>query len=559
MGKSPRLGLGIIVAGVLALTACRSTPPAAAPSTTPSGVPTSSPAVRSVAGINQTPRDQLTRGGELRLGVVDWTEDWNPWTLAPTPQLDIVLAALRPEFFDVSPAGVLTADPDWLSGQPEVSHAPVTSVTYRLNPLARWGDGQPMTADDFAATWQACAAPDGPCRDRAAFAHVTDVAAGPTAHDVVVTYDRVEADWATTFRYGPARAGSLTQPWTDPAATPGWFAGPFRVRSLDRAGRHLTLEPNPWWPGDKPVLSSVTITAYPADDLAPASAAGVIDAWPVDLDPGRYTAAATDNLLQLRRTPSDRWRVLLLGQTGPLKDRLLRQALLQGLDRARVGQADLPGIDWTPATLDHLAWQPGQADYADLAETTSLGFDPAAAATTLDQAGWTLTAGQRRNLAGAPLHLTFLVDPRDPLSESEGLQVAAQLATLGVTVDVARPDSPQTYAAALSSGGFDLTSQTWRNDLRPAADLAGRLASDGPANVSGYADRAVDQLLAQAATAVDPERHVTLLADAAAILWTDVAAIPLYVVPETWATLPKLANFGPTGLASQRWQDVGFA
>jgi len=542
-----------VLAATLGLAACDSTP--VSPDATAPVV------AEPVSGINQKERAQLADSGVFRIGLADWPDDWNPWTQQLPSSLSLVIDALRPHLFDVSASGQLTPDPDWLAGPPDVVNSPVTTVTYHLNPQAHWGDGQALSATDFQATWQACLAPSGgqTCGDRSGFEHVAAITPGATAADVVVVYDQPEADWATTFRHGPARAGSLDASWTDLAAHPGWLAGPYQVTAFDSLDHSLRLTPDPTWWGDPALLDQITCQEYPADGLAAAFAAGEIDAWPIEGDAQRYNAAVQLSGLQLRRADSDRWRVLRLNPQGLLGDASLRQALLQGLDRSLIGQATWPGINWTAPPLNQLAWQPGQTDYTDLAQVTGLTYDQADAADSLDQAGWRLAdsadpSAGRWNQTGEALRLTFLVDPTDPASEAEGLQIASQLGALGCPVTLSRPSSTAAYAAALAAGNFDLTTQTWVNRLRPATDLPSQLASDNGTALVGDQSSA---LLAAAATASDREAETELLAAAAEQLWRDVAALPLYVLPETWAVRSDVANFGPGGLTGLRWQDIG--
>ncbi|MDR1808522.1 MAG: ABC transporter substrate-binding protein [Propionibacteriaceae bacterium] len=546
------LGLGLAAALVLgacgepidpATSAATTTPPPTAP-TTPSPSPT--PTVAPVAGIHQTERSQLTAGGELAVGLTDWPADWNPWTQDLSAEAELVLAALRPRLFDTAADGTLTPNPDWLDGDPDVTLSPATVVTFHLNPAATWGDGEPVSADDFAATWEFCAATAAAGCD-AGFAHIVAVAAGDNPTDVVVTFDGPYPEWRLVFRDGPARAGSAAAAWTDLGAQPGWFAGPFAVELADAADQELALKPNALWWGDAPLLDRVTFRVLPAAALAEAFAAGEIAAWPIGLDAGRYQAAARTSGAQLRRSAGTTWRVLAVGQTGVLADERVRQALLRGLDRRQVGAAAVPGLGWTVEPLGDVAWQPGQADYADRVEAAGLGFDRAAAAALLDAAGWTLGPDGLRAKGGSVLRLTFGVDAADPLSEAEGLQVAAQWRELGIVVTL------------VAGSDADVTSQAWANDLEPEVDLSRLFRTGAAANVTGYANAAVDAALSLAAATSDAAGRARLVTEVAAQLVADVAVIPLYVLPETWATRPALANFGPPGLATWRWENVGWA
>jgi peptide/nickel transport system substrate-binding protein len=518
---------------------------------------------KAVDNVNQTPRDQLANGGHLRIGLTEWTADWNPWSAALPAQLAKILDAVRPRLFNVTGGGELQPNPDWLDGVPTVENDPVTRVVYHLNPAAVWGDGRPVGVADFQAAWHGCADPaaDRPCSAGQGFEAIVSIEEGETPHDIVVVYTGLYPDWALTFLHGPVRADPATGDpfavWDNPAACRDSQAGPYTIVAMAPDGGNMTLVANPWWWGDAPLLDSVTAYRLAPGELTGSLRAGEYDAWPIGTDPAAYAAASIADNLQLRRSPSPSWRVLLLDQNNSiLSDRHVRQAIVDALDRTALAGADLPGLAWSPEAPDSLAWQPGQARYADLAASTGLPGDAAAAATLLDEAGWTLEDGQRQK-DGEKLSLVYGVAADDPLSESAGLQLRVQLAAIGVEVILAPQDT--VAAGPLSTQGLDLVTVTWANGLSPAQRLQAAFSTGSPANQTGYGNPTVDSLLATARQTADLEAQDNLIAAADATLWRDAVAFPLYSAPDTWAAVPNLANFGPSGLAELRWQDVGFA
>jgi peptide/nickel transport system substrate-binding protein len=545
----------------LALSACgRSPEPEPDPTTTPQTT-----ALGPVSGINQTDRDRIAGGGQLRLAVTAWPSQWNPWAQTHDQSTDWLSDPLRSRMFDITASGGLQPNPDWLVGPPTVTTDPDTVVVYHLNPDIRWGDGQPVGLADFQATWQACAGGDPArrCRDQYGFDRVQAIEAGPGPNDVQITYSGAYPAWPLTFLYGPARAESVATAeafnsgWSDPAEQPGWWAGPFRAVTTDPVAGRLELAANPWWWGAQPLLDGLTFVRLDPDRLVEAFDRQEIDAWPIGLDPSLHVAADRRENIQIRRAPSLTWRVLSLAQTdSPLADRRVRQAILVGLDRGLVGQAELAGLDWTVETIDNLAWQPGQARYSDLTESSGLTLDLARAQTWLDQAGWTLGPDGLRQRDGQPLSLRLGRSADDPAGAAVALQIAAQLTRLGVTVELAVETGEASQL--IRSGAFDLVTWTWSNSIYPADALAAWFTTGAASNPTGYSSQTVDSLLDSATVVTDPDTRATLLASAANILWRDVVLLPLYAVPETWAALPQLANLGPTGWATLRWEDVGF-
>jgi peptide/nickel transport system substrate-binding protein len=465
----------------------------------------------------------------------------------------------------------LQPNPDWLAGAPDVESDPTTRVTYHLNPAAVWGDGEPITVADFQATWQACAdPPEGQaCRSGTGFDAIASIEPGNHPTDIVVTYTAPYPDWPFTFRYGPARADETTDlwaTWDNPAAHREALCGPFTIVAADPDRQGLTLVANPYWWGQPPKLSSITVTHLDPADLPGSLTAEQYDAWPLGLAANAYTAASLAPGLQLRRGPSTEWRVLLFNQTtAPLDDRRVRQAIAAALDRATIGLADLPGLDWSATPQNALAWQPTQPAYIDLAEQTGLTYDLAAAGDLLDSVGWTLSdevpkpddgKSNVREQDGVRLTVRFGVVADDPLSESEGLQVRAQLAALGVAVTLV--PIPSVTGTPLAELGVDLLAVPWTNDLHPAQRLAAEFTTGVPGNITGYANSTVDTLLGTAVRTLDAEAQANLVNAASTTLWRDVVALPLYITPDLWAMVPHLANVGPSGLATLHWENVGF-
>jgi len=507
---------------------------------------------------NPRPASQVADGGTLRLAVPSLPADWNPWTSAD-PVAQLAAEWLSPRLFTTDTTGAAQWNPDWLAGAPTLSTTDPTVVEYQLNPAAVWSDGTALSLADFVATWQVCRTSSvQQCQGRG-FDHVAAVTS-PTPDVVQVTYDRAWADWATTYAGGLLRAGAGTgaSSGTTPAGSAAWdslaahtaqTAGPFRYTAS--TATTVTFSRNPFWWGTPPKLDAIQLVVVPDDQLALAYANDQIDAFWVD-QANTYAQTQGSGDLQVRVAPGPASRWLAFNcAAGALSDRNVRQALLRGIDRLTVANADLAGLVWAGQSLNNTIFLPGQAGYADLAKTTATGVDLAAANAALDQAGYELVDGQRRR-DGTALVLTFLVQQGDALAENEAFSVRAQLRGLGVGLDVVY-DAPADLAADLAAGHYDLTALTWANPSPLAA--AARLAAPNP---WGYDNAVVDALLAAAPGDFDPGARATALAAVAVDTWYDPPLLPLYQVPQILMTRPALANYGPDGLATTQWATVGW-
>ena len=80
-----------------------------------------------------------------------------------------------------------------------------TTVNFKLNPKAVWGDGSPVDADDWTATWKACNGENNKfqCASTQGFDQIADITTGADKFDVTVTFKGAYPDW--TQPWCPAR------------------------------------------------------------------------------------------------------------------------------------------------------------------------------------------------------------------------------------------------------------------------------------------------------------------------------------------------------------------
>ena len=558
----------LVVGLVLVLTGCgptsTTTPtPSVTPtmSTTPSATPVPpSPGPQT----NPVDRSKISNGGIFHLGVTAFPGSWNPWNMSVF-NLNPVIDAMTPRLFATAADGTLQWDPDWLASQPLVTYSTTPgqamTVTYSLNPKAVWSDGMPITAADFEATWQACTTVPGPaCQDRE-FNHVTGVSAGTSPGQVVVSYDVADPGWAYTFARGPFRADFVSNPtlrdatWTSLTGQNAVFSGPYAFGSFD--GTTMTLLPNPLWWGASPKLDSIKVTVATPDNAILQYMRQNLDSFWVN-DVNLYAQAAAVSGIQIRRDSGTSTRVLLMNcTTGPLADPDVRQAILLGLDRRALGASDLAGWKWDGSVLNSPLWVREQSSYTDLTQSSANSsptvFTTAAATALLDRDGWQTGPDGVRSKNGVQLAWDFLVPNGDTLTENEGFQLRTQLAGLGIKVNLSYAD-PADVPDLLSSGQYAMTATTEAVTTPLAA--AARFTAGNP---EGFSDPQVDSLYQQAVSQPDPAQLTVLLDELAQRVWQTTPVIPLYEVPTVLMTRPGLANYGPGGLGTILWENVGWA
>ncbi len=524
----------LALAGVLtAVTLVACTPPPEPAPTTPTV------AANAPTDLNARPRDGLTDDGVLRMRIAAIPAQWNPLVPAGnTADVATLTGPLRTPAFHLDAAGRPTPNPA-LVIDAVVGHVNVTEVRLVLNPDARWGDGAPVTAADWVATWRAFAGqvPGVTPTVPPGWDAVAEVVQGADEYEVVVRYARIVPDWAEPLLDGPQRAGMLTDAaaldW--PGFDAGRYAGPFTVTHVDAVQGVVTLEPNPHWWGEKPALRTIAVRVLP-DEAAPAAFRhNELDVLEVGLNPATLERIRGDAASGVRAAPAPSGRVLRLADAGLLADPAMRRILVLSIDRAAIGTA-LAGHDIKPTTVwsDPLLL-PSQPGYLDQGRATGLTYDRERALDELTGAGWVADADGNRSRNGQVLILTYALDPADRLASIEFDSIRASLADVGISL-----------VAVASGAGADLSPASVEIGPFPLAHLPATVQGD----LADYADRI--------GAATDPVRRADQANQLSRLLWGEVNLLPLYQLPELVGVRSGVANLGSGGYTSVAWENVGW-
>ena len=454
------------------------------------------------------------------------------------------------------------------TGNTQGSTAGMT-VRYELSPRAVWSDQVPITADDFLATWQACAEDPGPVCTGRGFEHVTGITAGESQSTVLVSYDSDYAGWPYTFLRGPSRASTVDSPqardevWDTLMGRQAAFSGPFTVASdtshlaqaqtaqAQSQGGSVVLTRNPVWWGPYPKLDTIEVSLASNDDPVLSYLREDIDGIWVN-DPKVYSRLSVLDGIETRRSLGRQDRFLVMNcASGPLADKDIRRAVLLGLDRNKLSASDLAGWKWS-GTLNSPVWISAQQGYVDLTQDDKEVGDIKAAKTLLDSAGWAEGEDGIRFKAGAPLEWDYLVPRDDSFAENEGYGLRVALADVGIRLDLRYVD-PAEVDLLMETKDFGMAGATMAYST--PLEAAGRY---GAGNPWGYSSAQVNALFARASATLDPDQGAELLNDIADLVWQDAPVIPLYETPEILLVRTGVANYGPNELGTIMWENVGW-
>ncbi len=523
------------------------------------------------------------KGGRITLGALGTFDNLNPYTirgLAPPNMREFVFESLLARSAD-EPFTLYA----WIADGVDVPEDR-SSITFHLNPAARFSDGAPITADDVLFTHAVLKAKGWPYHR----AHYGKVAKAEKldAQTVRFSFTPVkDASGAETYdREMPLILGLLPvlpkhklNPDTFEQTTlePPIGSGPYTVTAVE-PGRTLTYKRNPdWWARDLPAMrgrfnfDEVRIEYYrDASSLFEAFKSGEIDLRPED-DPARWIdgynfPAANDGRVIKSELPtalpSGMTALAMNTRRGKFADPRVRRAFILMFDAEWINRSLYNGaFKRTQSYFDRSALSSAgrPADTAErallapflasvkpdildgtyrLPETTGSGDDRAnlqAAFKLLQEAGWTSRNG-KISKDGTSLTVEFLAANRQ--HERLMLSYARNLERIGVTTSIRLVDSSQ-YFARLKTYDFDIIQWNWSASLSPGNEQINRWSSraadiDGSLNYAGVRNKAADAMVEAMLNARGEEDFTAAVRAFDRVLMSGEYVVPLFHLPRVW-------------------------
>ena len=516
--------------------------------------------------INPVDRGELTQGGDLRWALTELPPNFNyhqlDGTLADNAD---VIEALMPSAFDFAADSTPSVNEDYFTSIELTSEDPQV-VTYTINPDAVWSDGNPITAADLVAQWQALNGTNTEFNvsSTTGYEEIESVEEGEDEKQAVVTFANPYADWQALF--SPLYPASTN---SDPNVfNTGWTttipvsAGPFQLDSIDATAQTITLVPSTTWWGDAPLLDRIIYRVIDSDAQIDALANGEIDFIDVGPDVDKYTRAQSVPDVELRRAGGPNFRHITINGTSPvLSDVNVRQALAKAIDRQVIADALLGPLGGEAQKLDNHIFMANQEGYQDNAGDLSEA-DVEAANAQLDEAGWTREGDGTRTKDGQELIIRFVIPSGVASSQQESELVQGMLAQVGAEVEIQAVPSSDFFESYVNTGDYDFTVFSWLGTPFPISSGSSIYeqpqGEDIQQNYARIGSQEIDDLYAQVVQELDPEAARETANEIDALIWEEVHSLTLYQRPDLIAAKATLANFGAQGFASVKYQDIGF-
>jgi peptide/nickel transport system substrate-binding protein len=461
----------------------------------------------------------------LRVGWTNDPDNLNPFIGAETSSYEIWL--LNYDF--------LTGYSPDLQPTPDLATSWETSPdgktwTFHLREGVTWQDGEPLTADDVAFTYNYIVD-----NEMGAFSSLTTFIEEAVAVDdltVEIRCSKPKANMIRTWipilpehvwsKVSPKAAGASYQNKPPIVGT-----GPFQTVEVKK-GDYVRMVASPtYWGEQKPAVDEILFITYQnSDTMTQDLLAGNLDAaWGIPsaqfpkLETTEGIEAISYNLLTWTYLSFNCYEGTSRGNP-VLRDVAFRRALNWAVDRQKIvdlawaGRAKPGTTIMTPDSWvdPDYHWQP-PAD-------ALLGFDPAKAGQLLDEAGYKDSDGDglREDKAGKPIELRLWARTESPESQKTGSLITGWFRDLGLKIDYQVMDDGIYYDSIWAYEGDeyspDFDMYLWNYD--GYADPGDSLASFITAQIENWnepcwSDAEFDAAVDEANTTLDPEQRKELI------------------------------------------------
>jgi peptide/nickel transport system substrate-binding protein len=455
--------------------------------------------------------------------------------------------------------------PVMLTEMPTVENGGISEegrvLTLSLRDDLTWSDGEPLTAQDFVFTYEMIVDPNNAVASAYPYDEAVASVEAPDDLTVVVTFNEAFIPWASSLWQGllPEHIlrpvyeaeGTIDNAEWNHAPTVG--SGPYVFAEWE-SGSFTRFEANEnYWLG-RPALDEIFIRFVPDD----ASQINALVAGDGDLgtffdysDVPTLKDAGVD-VFAAQSGYNEGWFFYLGEESHPaLQDERVRQAIAMGFDRASLSQDLLLGLTKPAATY----WD--NTPYADPA-VEPWPYDPLAAATLLDDAGWIDSNGDgTRDKDGVELVLSYGTTTREIRQDTQAV-AQQQLAEIGIGLELINYDSDLFFAGygeggPAATGELDIMQYSDTTNF-PDPDIYYWLCSEIPTpeypdggNWQALCDDELDALFQLEISQADPVERQQTFHQISRMMYEQVYWLGMWQDPDLWGINERLSNVKISG------------
>ncbi|MER7666203.1 MULTISPECIES: ABC transporter substrate-binding protein [unclassified Streptomyces] len=401
--------------------------------------------------------------------------------------------------------------------------------TYTIRKDSKWSDGKQATAEDAAWTFNKMMTDENAATANGSFTSNFRTVTAPDPQTLVIELKKPQAtmtalDVPIVPRHVWEKVGDFSK-FNNDKQFPIVGNGPFVVTDF-KVDQFVKLKPNKdFWRG-APKFDELVLKYYKDGDAAVAALQKGEVSFVQGLTPAQASALKSAKNIKVNDAPGRRFFALAVnpgakskdGKTfgsghKALLDPVVRKALFQATDRRTIvdkvfqGHA-VEGEGYIPPRFGSYFWKP--------AATQKMAYDPAKAATLLDQAGYKKnSSGKRVGKDGKALDFRILCHATDPNDKAIGKYLQEWWGELGIGLKV---DCLDNVSDPWLKGDYDLAFDGWSVNPDPDFVLSIHTCAALPATPKDtgatdnfICDKQFDQLYARQAAEYDAAKRADLV------------------------------------------------
>lgn len=455
----------------------------------------------------------------LRFGLSSFPPSLQPWVHTGTAALTVKLLVFR---------GLTGFGPDG-EVRPELAESwsaeGATGWVFKLR-KAQFSDGRPVTSDDVRWTLEQIAAEGSTAFLKNEFKGVERIET-PDAQTVRIVMKQPIATLPVWL--ASPHAPIIAKGSTDGGAL-GVGAGPFVMKAQERGVSIDVVASETYYKPGMPKVAGIRLVAYADENLRVAALqAGDVDL--IEYVPWQHMAAIEkDPKLKLDAADGPFMALNFNGETGPFKDRRLRQAVAFAIRREEIVEAAFFGRGRPLTGLPIQASSP----FYNEAASKYWSYDPDRAKKLMAEAG-----------VAKGFSCTLLSTAQYGMHKSTAEVVQAHLSEIGIDVKLNLPDWA-TRVTLGNKGQYEFCIQGTTADNNDPDGLAPILNGQLPASVSrsyGIPTPEIDALFAKGRAEFDTAKRKAIYAELEKVALDTASLVGLAWRSQGYGMVKTLAGF----------------
>lgn len=520
---------------------------------------------------------------ELKIGMIQEFENFNP--LIATMNATTIMSKLV-----MRDLVTINADGKWVpqlaKSIPSLENGGAKLVTvggvkkieanWEIHEQAVWGDGKPITCDDYAFAIKVASAATVSVGEKEVYTQVEKVTIDPTnPKKCTFLYDKAKWDFHQlgTFHalpkhleekifnmYGAENGGyEKNSLYVKDPYNVGLYNGPYLLQEI-QLGDHVTFVPNPKWWGEPAKIKKIIFKLIPNTGTLEANLrSGTIDMIST-LGMALDQALAFEKKVKAETLPynvlfqpSTVYEHIDLNLDNPaLKDVRVRKALNYSMNREELVTSLFEGKQ-SPAIHSVTPKDPWYTD--DPTKVTVYKYNPREAERLLDEAGWKVGADGIRTKNGKRLTFTLMTTAGNKTRELVQVYLQNKWKQVGIEVNSKNEPARVFFGETTKKRAFDsMALFAWVSspENTPKATF---LSTNIPSAKNGYSgqnqmgwiNKKVDKLLLDLDLEFVHEKRVAIIHEVLKYYTDEVPVLPLYYRSDVAVIPTQLTGFRLTG------------